>query len=571
MAEIRPNQHLRKINYPKSTLLRILLLFFLGEGEARFSSKLQARGNSVQGNGGLRPKELDSRLFALRVASFFPGNATRGDMLALAVRYEQLAYLKATLAKERKRVADAEAKLRDISGKKTQNRNHYAGWEADSDDWWVDFIKRDRNWTTTDNLEGIPGTTLLSDKTSFSCMLVVKDVCHFSYDRDDGGFGGYWYSPKNYDLSRLLQLKDACGWAQRYNVEPVREVSRIRFNMGEFISSQGFEKLSVPPNKASFEDVPILQFDQGMASPHDSNPGHFIERVGPLAELAGSLAKALKRPANEPIFANMTIVFGSNNWIRTFARGVTKILFGDIVKYTTGKRRPGNAHACFKEVIYPLNHEFVGGPSSERFKQNAHKLVSDAYMGVPQVPKLEPNYQITWLWRSSSRLIVNAHEVLHLLESVFTGIPIQMLEFGNKQPLIEIIDTMRRTAFTFGMHGASFSNEIFLPSGSTALELLPWKMTYQFYESIGTRFGVQWQQWQNRHFENTVFSKNCFQSEWMAWSAGECLADLSCYHCIKNHSNTRVDLSELEDKLREIEPRVRNWIANQRAADIVSQ
>lgn len=487
------------------------------------------------------------------------------ERVGMADRYDFLAKLILKKEREMRRIARLEALIREnwkASGKKGDD---FIGFESTHDEWWVDYLAKNPEWKVTKDLLGVPGAYSLSYSKSFACLLVLKNVCHFNYHRRTGGQGGFWYSENGHDISVLLEAPNICG-LQPKTTYPSREMSAVTQRQGRFLGREEAASLSISllPNGTKKEHPPVWRGRQALAAPHDAFPGHFIETVGPLAELSASLALGLNLSSGEPIFSNLTVNFGANDYAMTYARGVLQILFGETVRVMGGKKRADNAHICFEEVLFPLNNRFSKGYGPERFKNNAYKTVTKKYFGGGEPPLWEPNYQVTWLWRSSSRTIINEGEVLRALEGHFGGLPLNMLEFHDNQPMVEVIDIMRRSAFVFGMHGAGFSNEMFLPTGSLALELLPFKMIYAPYKSIGHLFGVKWEQWKNEHFESTVFDNGCFKEEWHKLSALQCKSFMACYQCVKNYSRTKVNIPELQKLLRILAPEVRKWIKDQK-------
>lgn len=438
--------------------------------------------------------------------------------------------------------------------------------------WWVDRIRLLPDWIVTEDYKGVPGVFVLEHRASLACFVVLRDTCHFNFEWEPGFRGGNWYSSRGYNLSKIVNQDDVCNQAKKLNPEDkglYAQTDRAQYKQGNFRSHEKVEKIiseyqndnSISPDQKW--DSSVIKLKRAMASPHDGFVGHFCEVIGTLTDVAYSLSNALEISSGSQIFDDLFFHFGADFKEKKFSMKVVKILFGDNVKWIPGKHRKGMAHVCFEEVIFPISREYKAGPAIEWFRNRAYASVNEFISGVRKPMKTIPHYQLTWLVRNGRRNIINKGRVLEILASTFR-LPVHFVEFSDDVPFEEVVDTMRRTAFGFGMHGGALSNEIFMPGGSHFLEILPFKFDYRTYQQNAERCGVHHHQLSNTHFENSSYSNNCFQSEWLPITELECRKIKACFSCVKDHPSTIIHTGELEEKLRPLVPLVKSWIEEQK-------
>ncbi|CAI5975217.1 unnamed protein product [Closterium sp. NIES-64] len=229
--------------------------------------------------------------------------------------------------------------------------------------------------------------------------------------------------------------------------------------------------------------------------------------------------------------------------------------------------------------------------------------------------------QVTWLYRSNRRTITNVGDVLQLLTAHFR-MPIHIIELSESTPFDQVIHTMRHTAFAIGMHGSALANLIFLPSGASALELIPYKyryfpylpppstmcpagltkwfdqvvhtmrhtafamgmhgsalanliflpsgasalelIPYKYryfpYLTIAPLFNINYHQWTNEKREFASFDDGCFEGKWAKLSPSDCWKLKPCLRCVRDHARTHVDPESIGPVLADIGREVRIWI-----------
>eukprot|EP00271_Cylindrocystis_brebissonii_P000850 TRINITY_DN11032_c0_g1_i1.p2 TRINITY_DN11032_c0_g1~~TRINITY_DN11032_c0_g1_i1.p2 ORF type:complete len:190 (-),score=21.78 TRINITY_DN11032_c0_g1_i1:102-671(-) len=164
--------------------------------------------------------------------------------------------------------------------------------------------------------------------------------------------------------------------------------------------------------------------------------------------------------------------------------------------------------------------------------------------------------------------MTNSREVLDLLLDVFRDfpfkgmrLPIKVLEVNDKMPFEEVMLMMRQTAFAIGMHGAAMFQETFMPVGSHMLELMPYKCSKIHFRDTGRTLGINHEIWLNKHFKNTVYDNGCFtNSSWHKLSDYQCVRNKLCFHCVKDHPNTYVNITEIRPIIESKKPALRKWL-----------
>ncbi|CAI5470177.1 unnamed protein product [Closterium sp. Yama58-4] len=309
------------------------------------------------------------------------------------------------------------------------------------------------------------------------------------------------------------------------------------------------------------------------------------------------------------------VMFGTDTDVGTFAGNLSRILFGAATPLIPGRRLHwgDEPHLCFGEVIFPL-HTAYSTNATEYVRRKAYAWadarLTAAVTGAPaddtgdaggaatgadagadaggeeeadsedgeeagqrlqqwreaeekrreeQLSKLPSPLQVTWLYRSNRRTITNVGDVLQLLTAHFR-MPIHIIELSESTPFDQVVHTMRHTAFAIGMHGSALANLIFLPSGASCLELIPYKYRYFPYLSIAPLFNINYHQWTNEKREFASFDDGCFEGKWAKLSPSDCWKLKPCLRCVRDHARTHVDPESIGPVLADIGREVRIWI-----------
>ncbi|CAI5509143.1 unnamed protein product [Closterium sp. Naga37s-1] len=308
------------------------------------------------------------------------------------------------------------------------------------------------------------------------------------------------------------------------------------------------------------------------------------------------------------------VMFGTDIDVGTFAGNLSRILFGGATPLIPGRRLHwGNEpHLCFGEVIFPLHTAYsmnateyvrrkayawadarltaavtgataegtsnadgaagaatgadAGGEEEEEAEDGEEaeqrlqqRREAEEKRREEQLSKLPSPLQVTWLYRSNRRTITNVGDVLQLLTAHFR-MPIHIIELSESTPFDQVVHTMRHTAFAMGMHGSALANLIFLPSGASALELIPYKYRYFPYLTIAPLFNINYHQWTNEKREFASFDDGCFEGKWAKLSPSDCWKLKPCLRCVRDHARTHVDPESIGPVLADIGREVRIWI-----------
>ncbi|CAI5526362.1 unnamed protein product [Closterium sp. Naga37s-1] len=120
---------------------------------------------------------------------------------------------------------------------------------------------------------------------------------------------------------------------------------------------------------------------------------------------------------------------------------------------------------------------------------------------------------------------------------------------------------LQHTALFISMHGASLSNLIFLPPGSSVLELFPLKFHSDAYKNLALRNGLNYFTWENTHPEASSYTDNCLaKGGWENLEEKQCREVRGCFLCARDHSVTMVNMEELDKVLLKVQRAVRRFL-----------
>eukprot|EP00271_Cylindrocystis_brebissonii_P014273 TRINITY_DN35582_c0_g1_i1.p1 TRINITY_DN35582_c0_g1~~TRINITY_DN35582_c0_g1_i1.p1 ORF type:complete len:471 (+),score=105.47 TRINITY_DN35582_c0_g1_i1:126-1538(+) len=457
-------------------------------------------------------------------------------------------------------------------------------------DEWLEALRGRPAWTVEDNFQGVQGASLFSHSKYFACFLVLSNVCHFNYDTSlHSTKSGSWYSQDGAgpaDLARLLEsgntrlCRDVGG---KGSGRP--SIQELQLRHGHFISRTELDSIIATEEEAAaltpdqkWDGSSVEQFKRGIIGNHDNMPGHFLHDVAMLADFQYAVWTSLGRKGTEPIWNHVNYYYPgvAQERLRKSPTRVLQLFFGNATTPIPGKKRPKYNHVCFKEAIFPFTNGEYQEPneSLNHFKKMAYAMLPESPVG-PNEPLV---YQITWLWRSSKRVIANPGELMEYLLKYFFNfpnkgelLPLQIVEFHDNMALEEIIDIMRHTALAFGVHGGAMFQSMFMPMGSKLVEILPYKTSEHLsFQRSGRSLGVDHRVWVDKNPENTVYDTNCFKSEWHSWDSHQCLKDLACLHCTMEHSKSTVAMPELKEVLDELKEGLGEWILKKREEEAAS-
>ena len=135
---------------------------------------------------------------------------------------------------------------------------------------------------------------------------------------------------------------------------------------------------------------------------------------------------------------------------------------------------------------------------------NAWESMIDRVRGeytIPSHPRFPPR-RILFLIRSGgSRAFANLEEMVQLAQSLMgptlpgsLGIPsVQVVEIDSSYSFEDQVRLMSNTGILVAVHGAGLTNSIFLPSGSSVIEIFPWKFVKHTYRYLCSNLGLHYQ------------------------------------------------------------------------------
>eukprot|EP00271_Cylindrocystis_brebissonii_P013978 TRINITY_DN3471_c0_g1_i1.p1 TRINITY_DN3471_c0_g1~~TRINITY_DN3471_c0_g1_i1.p1 ORF type:complete len:544 (-),score=58.12 TRINITY_DN3471_c0_g1_i1:20-1492(-) len=446
---------------------------------------------------------------------------------------------------------------------------------ADASENWLDALKPP-DWTVTTDFRGISSASLYSHNRFFACFLVLRNVCHTNYAAEyDAYQSGAWYSTLGHNLSKIVDNHKVCRIVKPEYHFP--SISDLALRRGMLKSKEEFEQYIVEEER-KYNVKPKNKWDgstekrpHGIIALHDPFPGHMVRDWGPLADFQHSIWESIGRPVG------YDVLYGNNltyylpglppNRFPQLSRRVLSSIFGPKTHFMIGKGRKNYRHVCFEEAVFPMHNSKYLEPSEamQNFKKRLYASVK------PSQALPAPSYQITWLWRSSRRKLINSAEMFDFLVDAFRDFPVQgmllpirVVEVNDNMAFEEVLRMMRQTAFAIGMHGAAMFQETFMPVGSHMLELLPYKGSKTHFQDIGTSLGIKHEVWLNTHFESTVYDNDCFtNSSWHALSDFDCVRIKACFACTKDHPDTYVNIAEIRPIIESIKPTIKEWILKQ--------
>jgi hypothetical protein len=175
----------------------------------------------------------------------------------------------------------------------------------------------------------------------------------------------------------------------------------------------------------------------------------------------------------------------------------------------------------------PFTEEFVNATTAMAPNPLPPSLPSDSTQLPPPVAADYNNYGdskpvVTYIWRSTlRRCAVNEADILEWILSRYDVI-VKVTTF--EEPFLEMMDLMNSTDIMMGMHGAGWTNGLFLKPGAGGLQIHPygWLMVNAWrhivtirgesYENIVRFHGGPYEQWINPYVDHAFIRKADFES-----------------------------------------------------------
>jgi len=159
---------------------------------------------------------------------------------------------------------------------------------------------------------------------------------------------------------------------------------------------------------------------------------------------------------------------------------------------------------CFDEVYAgPAMHHF-GGPGKDSVTALDLLEMRDYFFeSFHNMGALPEKATITLLKRTSSRLILNREELSERLKQIPSVLFQEVLL--EELSLKEQLELLGKTSILIGMHGSGLSNTLFLPAGTSLIELFPYQFKRNSYQLLAEAANVFYSSWQNLDKTKTKF------------------------------------------------------------------
>jgi hypothetical protein len=176
-----------------------------------------------------------------------------------------------------------------------------------------------------------------------------------------------------------------------------------------------------------------------------------------------------------------------------------------------------NKLVCIRRAIVGASERSYGGPGRrfitdallrqfhQHLRSGAFKSFDEA-AGTTTTTTTEPpsKIRIAMLFRSGQRVVLNEAEVMQGLRDAFPSA--EVFEYRPDDMTFEgQVSAMRNSTVLIGVHGAGLTNLMFLPSGASVVEILPWHWERHAYERMSVILGYTYGKWANTDRSATVF------------------------------------------------------------------
>ena len=98
---------------------------------------------------------------------------------------------------------------------------------------------------------------------------------------------------------------------------------------------------------------------------------------------------------------------------------------------------------------------------------------------------------VTVCLRRDSRRLLNGDELVAFIRQESMGLEVVAVYFEDLS-FAEQVALMARSAVFVSIHGAAFTNTIFLPAGAAVVEISPFRFNYNLYQRIAIRAGLMY-------------------------------------------------------------------------------
>jgi hypothetical protein len=214
-----------------------------------------------------------------------------------------------------------------------------------------------------------------------------------------------------------------------------------------------------------------------------------------------------------------------HEWQKEFTKGLFGVTDAKVELHANLPTR------CFKRLLVTGTN--IAGVSAPN-KALQMRTQINTYLGYNLKFGLE---EIVYVHRSS-RSVENYMDLVRYMEGV-TKHPIKVVNFDNMS-FKEQFQVMSSCAILVTMHGAGLTNSMFMPTGSSVIEIVNPRFIISIYDRMVVNSGLYHMRYLAKLSEVVSPPQN---PVYAGWSSSRCIPDPSCSSLSKN-INLRVDIDE---------------------------
>jgi hypothetical protein len=177
-----------------------------------------------------------------------------------------------------------------------------------------------------------------------------------------------------------------------------------------------------------------------------------------------------------------------------------------------------DGYICWKDVTAgPAQHQ-LGGPGmfhmKKEFVWSFRSYVTEMIDGTKQEimdDQVRAKKRALIIQRDVNRRITNMKELVSVLEDRFDRLQVWPVQL-ERLPFKDQVRQVMAATLLIGMHGAGFTNAMFLSKHSTVIELFPWKVLRPLFANICSRLlPIRYKKWENTLENQTIFHKEVLE------------------------------------------------------------
>jgi hypothetical protein len=175
---------------------------------------------------------------------------------------------------------------------------------------------------------------------------------------------------------------------------------------------------------------------------------------------------------------------------------------------------------CFDVLHFGPASRQLGGPGAKyvdftlvaRFA--AFVARANGLPGAPPAVSQQARHLLLFDYRLKDRRIVNVEQVEAAFVAQFQSLDVRFVNLAAL-PRAEQLALLARTSIFIAVHGSSFANLLWLPSGASVLELFPFGFQRPTYEGVCRQYlpTLHYERWQNPDRSAAVFDRTVLERQ----------------------------------------------------------